>query len=161
MMYRQYLTNCYQLMVAAEPLLDEAAFLLSDEGWEGELKAFYRRHLEDEKGHAKWMLEDIGEPGQLHFGVAGIAGMAYYLIRHVHPVALMGYMLALEGEPISDELIKAVANECGEKAVRTLRHHAEEDPDHLKQLKAVFIPDEWKPLVENTRKQTLILLEHL
>lgn len=161
-MYREYLTNCYQMMVAAEPLLNEAAFLLKDDGWEGDLKAFYLRHLEDETGHAQWMREDLGgDPGQLHFGVAGIAGMAYYLIRHVHPVALMGYMLALEGVPITEDFIGQVAAECGEAATRTLRHHAQEDPEHLKQLEAIFIPDEWKPLVENTRKQTRILLEHL
>lgn len=152
----------YQFVIASEPLLREAIVLLSDEGFEGELKAFYAKHLEDEKGHAKWAREDLGDhPINLHFGAAQLAGMAYYLIRHVHPVALMGYMMALEGNPIDMRLVEAIEQEHGKQAARTLRHHAEEDPKHIEELKAFPVPDEWKPLVESTRVQTRMLVEAL
>lgn len=159
---RDYLANCYQLIIASEPLLEEAIHLLRKDGWEGELRAFYVKHLEDERDHAKWLLEDLqGYTGNLHFGVAAVAGMAYYLVRHVHPVALLGYMKALEGNQITPELIMAVEDSCGGLASRTLRLHAEEDPGHFAELQAVEVPPEWAPLVESTRIQTLEMLKGL
>lgn len=150
----------YQFIIASEPLLREAIWLLGDDGFEGELKAFYRHHLEDEKDHAKWLREDLGDhPINLHFGAAQLAGMAYYMIRHVHPVALMGYMMALEGNPIDMRFVEAVEEAHGKQAARTLRHHAEEDPNHIEELRAFPVPDEWKPLVESTRVQTRLLIE--
>lgn len=150
----------YQFVLASEPLLRDAIHFLEEEGFEGELKAFYAKHLEDEKDHAKWLREDLGGwPVNLHFGAAQLAGMAYYLIRHVHPVALMGYMMALEGNPIDMRFVEAIEQAHGKQAARTLRHHAEEDPKHIEELRTFPIPDEWKPLVENTRVQTLLLIE--
>lgn len=152
----------YQVVVASEPLLVDAIGALGNDGWEGDLKAFYEKHLRDEADHSKWLKEDLGDhPIILHYGAAMLPGMVYYLIRHVHPVALMGYMLALEGNQIDMALVEAMEKEYGKAAIRTLRHHAEEDPGHFEELKAVFIPDEWKPLVESTRMQTLKLLESL
>jgi len=150
----------YQVIIASESLLEEAAHLLMDKGWEAELRAFYLHHLEDERNHAKWLLEDMGgDPGVLHYGAAQLAGMAGYLIRHVHPVALLGYMQALEGKPIDPAFIEAIKNEYGEAATRTLKLHAEEDVKHIEELRAFPVPEEWAPLVENTRLQTLKLVE--
>lgn len=152
----------YQVIVASEPLLDEAIYLLKDDGFEGELKAFYRHHLEDERHHAKWLKEDLGDhPISLHFTAAALAGTAYYLIRHSHPVALMGYMQALEGRPIDPAVIDLIVAQHGEKAARTVRIHAENDPEHIKELLAFPIPEEHRALVEATRTQTLRFLQGL
>lgn len=156
------LAFCYQVIIASECLLEEAIHMLGDDGFEGELKNFYKHHLEDERGHATWLKEDLGDhPVNLHFGAAQIAGTAYYLVRHVHPVALMGYMMALEGRPIPMEYVEALEREHGVAAGRTLRLHAEEDPGHHAELLAFPIPDEWKQLVESTRLQTLKYVEAL
>lgn len=156
-----HLAFWYQVIIASERLLRDAILMLNPAvPWERDLQAFYEKHLEDETHHAVWLREDLGaHPINLHFGAAQLAGMAYYLIAHVHPVALMGYMLALEGSPIDMKYVEAVEAAHGVATARTLRLHAEEDPGHFDELKAVFIPDEWKPLVENTRIQTLKLLE--
>lgn len=162
-MYREQLANVYQLVIASEPLLEQAIAGLSGNGWEGELRSFYKEHLEDERDHAKWLLDDLnGYTGNLHFGVASVVGCAYYMVLHVHPCALLGYMQALE-TPIPQELIDAVASECGEDATRTMRHHAKEDPGHAVALVEAVerIPDEWKPLVVNTRKQVELMLKGL
>lgn len=151
----------YQVIIASEHLLVDAISMLDNEGWEKSLKEFYEEHYEEEQHHARWLREDLGDhPVVLHYGAAQLAGMTYYLIRHVHPVALMGYMLALEGNPIDMKFVEEMEAAHGKSAVRTLRHHAEEDPGHYEELKSAmaFIPDEWKPLVENTRIQTLKLL---
>jgi hypothetical protein len=155
----EHLAFWFQVIIASEPLLEESIAILEDDGWEGDLKAFYRKHLDDERNHATWLREDLGDhPVNLHFGAAQLAGMAYYLIRHVHPVALMGYMLALEGKPIPMEYVEAVESAHGKQAARTLRLHAEEDPGHYAELQAFPVPPEWAPLVENTRVQTLQLI---
>lgn len=158
-----HLAFWYQVILASEPLLRDAIALLDvleGDEFERDLKAFYAKHLEEERDHAKWLLEDLnGHPIQLHFGAAQLAGMAYYLVRHMHPVALMGYMLALEGVPIPMEYVEAVEREHGAAAARTLRHHAQEDPEHFKELAAFHIPEEWRSLVESTRKQTRMLVE--
>ncbi|MFL9670439.1 hypothetical protein WIX39_026150 [Variovorax sp. AB1(2024)] len=157
-----HLAFFYQVIIASEFLLKEAIFLLGDDGFEGDLKAFYAKHLEDEKGHAEWLKEDLGEhPINLHFGAAQLAGMAYYLVRHVHPVALLGYMKALEGHPIPIEYVEAVEKAHGAQAGRTLRLHAIEDPHHMQELEAVAVPSQWAPLVESTRLQTRKLIEGL
>lgn len=161
-MYREHLAHCYQLVIASEPLLEQAIACLGADGAEGELRAFYEKHLDDERHHAKWLLEDLdGYAGTLHFGMAAVAGLGYYLVLHAHPAALLGYMLALESMPISQEFIDGVVAECGEKATRTLRIHAEEDPKHAAEIAEVIarIPNEWKPLVVNTRRQVELMLK--
>jgi hypothetical protein len=157
-----HLAFWYQVIIASEPLLIDAICMLDEKGWEGDLRIFFEKHLEDESNHAQWLKEDLGDhPINLHYGATQLAGMAYYLVRHVHPVALLGYMMALEGHPIPMEYVEAVEKEHGVSTARTLRLHAEEDPHHFEELKAVFVPDEWKPLVENTRIQTRKLIEGL
>lgn len=152
----------YQVIIASEPLLEESIAILCDDGWEGDLKAFYRKHLEDERHHATWLKEDLGDhPISMHFGAARLAGSAYYLVRHVHPVALMGYMQALEGKPIDPAVIEAIEAAHGARATRTVRIHADEDPKHFAELMAFPIPDEWKSLVEATRAHTQQLVEGL
>lgn len=159
-----HLAFWYQVIIASEPMLIDAIHLLRGEGFEQRLRAFYEKHLEDERNHAQWLREDLGDhPVVLHYGASQLAGMAYYLIRHVHPVALLGYMMALEGRQIPMEYVEAVEREHGASSARTLRLHAVEDPTHIEELRAMAdeVPDEWCPLVENTRIQTLKLLEAL
>ena len=152
----------YQVMIASEPLLEDAIHLLSDEGFEGELKAFYRHHLEDERNHATWMREDMGDaPINLHLGAAMLAGTQYYLIRHIHPVCLMGYMMELEGHDMDMSVVEEIESRHGKQAGRTLRLHAESEPDHIKELRAFPIPDEFMPMVKMSQEQTQRILRGL
>lgn len=154
-----YLIFWYQVIVASEPLLEDAIASLRGDGFEGELRRFYRKHLEDERHHAKWLREDIGDhPIGLDMKAAALAGTQYYLIRHVHPVCLMGYMIALEGGTISPKVIEDIESELGPQASRTVRIHADADPHHIKELLAFPIPDDFKGLVEASRQQTLTIL---
>lgn len=154
-----YLIFWYQIIIASEPLLEDAISYLADDGFEGELKAFYRKHLEDERNHAKWLREDIGDREiGLNLTAAQLAGTQYYLIRHVHPVCLMGYMIALEGGEIPDALIEQIEAELGPNASRTVKIHAKADPFHIQELRAFPIPEEYRNLVEVSRLQTLKVL---
>lgn len=157
-----FLAFWYQVIVASEPLLEDAICMLGDDGFEGELKAFYKHHLEDERHHAAWLKEDLGgHPINLHMTAAALAGTQYYLIRHLHPVCLMGYMQVLEGRPIDPALIEHIEREHGKQAARTLRIHAENDPNHIKELLAFPIPEEFRGMVEASKQQTIQYLESL
>lgn len=157
-----FLAFWYQVIVASEPLLEECIASLSDDGFEGGLKDFYIKHLEDERHHATWLREDIGDhPIQLHMTAAALAGTQYYLIRHLHPVCLMGYMQVLEGRPIDMALVERIDSEHGKQAARTLRIHAEDDPMHIKELLAFPIPKEFQGMVEASKQQTQRFLESL
>lgn len=152
----------YQVIIASEPLLFDSIAMLGDDGFDGELKSFYTKHLEDEKNHAKWLEEDLGDfPIKLNMNAAILAGTQYYLIRHVHPVCLLGYMQALEGGKIDPAFIEKLEQEHGKKSARTLKIHADNDPGHFKELMEFPVPDDLAPLVEASRTQTLKHLESL
>lgn len=63
------------------------------------------KHIEEERGHDQWLLEDYeaagGNPQHLlskipSSHVANMAGAQYYWIIHHHPVMVMGHIAALE-----------------------------------------------------------------
>lgn len=151
----------YQVIVASEPLLEEAIARLSDEGFEGELKAFYRKHLRDEMHHAEWLQEDLaGHQIAFRIEAAKLAGTQYYLIKHLHPVCLMGYMQVLEGATPEDSFIEQAKMELGPRA-RTWLLHVKDDPGHYEELCSLPIPEEYQGMVEMSRQETIKLLEGL
>ncbi|HEY6019106.1 MAG TPA: hypothetical protein VIY48_04175, partial [Candidatus Paceibacterota bacterium] len=123
----------HSLMLASEDLLEEAIKYAN-----GDLLDYYKDHIEEERGHAEWLANDlyqigvqVGEP---HYLAAACAGTQYYLIRHIHPIALLGYMAVLEGYPMPMEWVERLEIEYGIEPLRTLRYHAEHDVDHRKDL---------------------------
>jgi hypothetical protein len=67
---------------------------------------------------------------------AALVGAQYYWIQHEHPIALMGYMAVLEGNPPTRASIDELISRTGykEQAFRTLIAHAENDPEHMNDL---------------------------
>lgn len=150
------LTFMHQLMVAAEPLL-ELAIEYSD----GSLRDYFVQHLEEERGHAPWLADDLASAGvdikasgPSRIAVA-LAGGMYYMIRHVSPACLLGYMLVLECFPPALADIAELENLHGKDLLRTVRHHAEHDPDHgadlLRVIDAHYSPDILGCAVETVR----------
>lgn len=122
-----------QAMSASERLLDEAAIETDDP----ELKAYYKAHRLEEQDHAKWLLEDLeGKTLPIHPLAVAIAGSQYYLIKHVHPAVLLGYMLALEN-PMSMADLEELEEKHGPKLLRTIRHHVLADVGHRADLLAM------------------------
>ncbi|MEO9237006.1 MAG: iron-containing redox enzyme family protein, partial [Jatrophihabitantaceae bacterium] len=111
--------------------------------------AYLHKHIPEETGHDDWIIEDlarIGIPASAIVDhppsstVMQLVGSQYYLIKHVHPAALLGYISALEGYPPSIELSKLAAARTGYpiETFRTLRKHAHLDPHHRDDLDAVL-----------------------
>lgn len=149
----------HALMVASEPLMQNAI----DQTQEPWLLDYYKSHVEEERGHADWLENDLKHMGvkpETSMIAAACAGAQYYLIRHVHPIALLGYMTILECYPMNLEAVAALETEYGIEAIRTLRYHAEHDVDHRQDLLKMLaeVPEEHKRLVADNAVQTLNLL---
>ena len=107
--------------------------------------SYLERHIEEERHHDLWLLEDLESIGVSRAdvlqiappaAVAGMVGAQYYWIQHHDPVALIGYMLMLECNAPTPETIAALKRESGlpDSFFRTHRVHAELDPDHQSDL---------------------------
>lgn len=132
----------YRTIVASAPLLRFAI-----ERSDGDLKAYYEKHLQEEVGHEDMLLDDLKRLGMevipLSFVAAQLAGSAYYFIEHEHPAMLLGYMHALERNSPPVELVDDLSRFHGVE-LKALRHHAQHDPGHRADLEEMIaaLPEE-------------------
>lgn len=135
----------YHLTTASEQLIRVA---MADLQLGSTLRAFFHSKLIEEKDHSKWLGEDLTKCGY-HFkpldqAAVAMAGSQYYLIFHLGPASLLGYMAALECFPAPMAVIEMLEQLHGKDALTTVRYHAEHDVGHSKEL-LTFIdsrPDE-------------------
>lgn len=142
--YPEYLFVLHSMMRAAVSLMGDAVTHLEGSPRDqvsGPVMAYFERHLLEEEGHDRWVLEDLEELGVSREDtlqrippptVAALVGAQYYWIRHHDPVALLGYMMVLEGYPARVEAVDDLAKRSGlpPAAFRTVREHAAADVDH-------------------------------
>lgn len=127
----------HRVILASESLLEEAISRTS-----GAFQEYLDSHLQEERLHQEWLAEDLESAGidvsacQFHPEAVAAAGTQYYLIRHVDPHALLGYMAILECFPMSLEQLAMLEATHGKALCRTLRHHAEHDVSHASDLLA-------------------------
>lgn len=130
------LCGVYRIIVASAPLL-EFAIPRS----EGAVRDYYIEHLAEERGHDEMLLDDLKRLGVTDvppsFFAAQLAGSQYYIIAHEHPAMLLGYMLALESNTLSVSSVDELSRHHGVE-LTALRHHAEHDPLHNRDLKEVI-----------------------
>lgn len=125
----------YHLIVASEPILRDCAF-----HGPHTLTRYFELHLTEERNHADWLRRDLETAGvttinrRFQFDAAEIAGAQYYLARHGMVPAVLGYLLALEGEPMPMQVVAQLEEIHGFGMCRTLRHHAFSDADHCADL---------------------------
>jgi hypothetical protein len=129
---------------ASVPLMELAAARCArhpDDPVSAPLRAYLSRHIEEERGHDEWLLDDLavlGHPETVTASalpppaVAHLVGAQYYWIAHYHPVALLGYIAVMEGNAPHPSLAARLVEEAGvpAAAVRTIREHAALDAGH-------------------------------
>jgi hypothetical protein len=103
------------------------------------------QHIDEEKDHCAWLLDDIETLGITSRQVAeatpltsvvSLLGAQYFWALNIHPVAVFGYLIVLEGyAPIAEQL-EAIRIRTGlpGTAFRCLIAHADNDPHHLADL---------------------------
>lgn len=147
--YPNYLFHNHAVVRASVPLMT-AALDSALTTWKGDPVAFgladyLSQHIPEEMHHDDWLLEDLqvlgADPAEVvkrmpSPSVATLVGSQYYWIFHYHPVAVLGYIAVLEGNPPETEHIERVANRTGVplEAFSTLSRHAGLDPYHRDDL---------------------------
>lgn len=103
----------------------------------GSLKIYFSEHLQEETGHLSMVEQDLASLGVtkiLNFPVAAqLAGAQYYYITHESPALLLGYMAALECNPVPLAMVDELEAAYG--PLVSIRHHATHDPEHGRELR--------------------------
>jgi hypothetical protein len=146
--YPWYLLVMYGVLRASVPLMELAAArclrLAPADPVAGPLREYLLRHIEEEREHDDWLLDDLAALGRPRSAaaelpppvVARLVGAQYYWIEQHHPVALLGYIAVLEGNAPDPGLTSRLVREAGlpEQAVRTVRAHAALDIGHTEEV---------------------------
>ncbi|MDQ0390956.1 TenA family transcriptional regulator [Labrys monachus] len=140
-LYLAFLAEAYHHVRHTFPLLALAASRTRDERYQDALVEY----MEEERGHEKWILNDIRDLGGDADAVVrrgpGMAcrimvGYAYYAIEHVSPYAMLGSVHVLEGMSVllADRLadaMKASLRVDKEAGFSYLRSHGSLDMEHV------------------------------
>jgi pyrroloquinoline quinone (PQQ) biosynthesis protein C len=140
-LYIDFLTQAYHHVKHTFPLLAFAAARTSDEAYQDALVEY----MEEERGHEKWILNDIeamgGSAAAVREGAPGIAcqvmvGYTYYAIEWISPYAMLGSVHVLEGMStlLADKAADAVQRSLaprGTDGFSYLRSHGALDIEHV------------------------------
>ncbi len=106
----------------------------------GPLVGFFTQHVREERGHDRWVIADLTALGQDPSRATGalptpaitdLLGAQYQLIADVHPVALLGCLAVLEGNPPADQLLEHIRAATGRQDVTAaLSGHSASDAAH-------------------------------
>lgn len=151
--YAQFLAQTYYYICHSTRLLAASAARFSQED-----QSFHKRflkHTDEENSHELLALRDLQKLGYKIEDFPELAQtktlyeIQYYKIEHQDPIALMGYILALETMAGQDFkwLKDKVTGLYGKECAKFVQVHADEDPDHIekavqviKSLKAARLP---------------------
>ncbi|TML00690.1 MAG: iron-containing redox enzyme family protein [Actinobacteria bacterium] len=148
-LYPEYLIALHCVVRSSVPVmrtaLDRAEGMADSDPVADGLIAYLEGHIEEERGHDQWLVEDLERLGVSRAAllervpspaVAALVGSQYYWILHYHPVALLGYLTVAEGYPVAPSLIEDLIARTGypRDAFRMLAEHAELDPHHRDEL---------------------------
>jgi pyrroloquinoline quinone (PQQ) biosynthesis protein C len=140
-LYLDFLTEAYHHVKHTFPLLALAASRTSDERYQDALVEY----MEEERGHERWILNDIhaigGDPDKVRNGQGGptcriMVGYAYYAIEHISPYAFLGSVHVLEGMSVllADKVADAMKASLGlesDTGFTYLRSHGSLDAEHV------------------------------
>lgn len=148
-MVPSFLVLLHQIMRASVPTMESAVRRCQEIGSADPLArplaAYYTHHIQEERDHDVWALEDLEAAGFDRDvalrqvpppAVARLAGAQKYWVEHHHPVMLLGCIMVLESFPPSEEIIDQMRDRSGlpDKAFRTFRLHGALDPQHSADL---------------------------
>jgi len=139
-LYLAFLTEAYHHVKHTFPLLALASAHTHDEHYQAALALY----MNEERGHDKWILDDIramgGNADSVERGKGGIpcqvlVGYAYYSIEWISPYALLGMVHVLEGLSVmlAHTVAGAVQKSLGAEATAGfsyLQSHGALDVEH-------------------------------
>ena len=135
--YAQFLAQTYYYVCHTTRLLALAASRIGIE--QEKVHHRFLKHAAEERSHHLLAERDISRLGfslaempELPL-TAALYEMQYYRVEHVSPMAIFGYILALEGVAVvyGGYVYEAVRKHHGDEPCSFVKLHANEDPDHL------------------------------
>ena len=143
-LYQEYLCTMHCIVRSSVPLMETAiarAHELPDDPVAAGVAAYLESHVDEERGHDEWVLQDLEATGFDRDeplrripppAVAAVVGSQYYWIRHHHPVALLGHIAVVEGYPPAVSLAQTLEERTGfgADAFRSLARHSMLDIHH-------------------------------
>ncbi len=146
-LYVDFLTQAYHHVKHTFAELAFAASRTTDEKYQDALFEY----MEEERGHEKWILNDIeamgGNAASVRDGTPGIAcqvmvGYTYYAIEWISPYAMLGSVHVLEGMStlLADKAADAIQRALGRRdkeGFSYLRSHGALDIEHVAFFKTV------------------------
>jgi hypothetical protein len=148
-LWPEYLITQHAIIRATVPLTEaaaaQAAAMIGDDPVAPGLARYLQEHVEEERGHDDSLLDDLERLGVDRAtvlgrtpspSVASLVGCQYYWIYHHHPIAFLGFIALMEGDPPKRELIETLITATGfpRAAFRTFEEHGELDPGHRDRL---------------------------
>jgi pyrroloquinoline quinone (PQQ) biosynthesis protein C len=153
-LYREYIHQSYSIIRASVPLMEAAERVCSQPQHTGDpvlqgFARYLRKHIPEETGHHEWILDDGEAMGLERQSIRArmplesatqLVGVQYYWIHHYNPIALAGYIAAMEGNPDPVEAIEALAsrNKLPLKCFSSFLYHAKIDHRHRRDLDEVL-----------------------
>jgi hypothetical protein len=148
-LYPDLLFTVHCIIRASVPLMETALGLARARAHAdlvaAELADYLAEHIPEELHHDDWLLEDMEVLGIDRAqvlqripspAVAVAVGAQYYWMSHYHPVALLGYIAVLEGQPPDERRVQGAVELTGfpREAFRTFFKHGQLDPHHRDEL---------------------------
>src|ERR1700729_3021985 len=144
----QFLIQLHRVMQSGIALMrtaNDLALALPEDPVAARTAAYLQLHIEEEKDHDQWLLSDIEslgiDPADVLRAtplpaVVSLLGAQYFWMFHMHPAAIFGYLIVLEGYPPLVDQLEQIRRNTGlpATAFRCLRSHAEDDPEHIATL---------------------------
>ena len=160
-----FLHDC---VVASEQLLIDAELATQcgePDPYRGALGCYYLSHLDEERGHLQWLRDDLAALGVVSNDppdalAMGMIGTQYYMLKHVHPATLLGYLAVIEGEPTPLEVVEQLEAIHGASVLGFIREHAIKDPEHRIELFALIAeaPEDVYPAIRLSADHVLSCL---
>jgi hypothetical protein len=144
-LYPELLFAMYGVAVASSPGMRYAAALCGEQYHDDPLhqwlQSYFLEHAAEEDGHTEWLLADLAlmgiEPSSVqkrlpYPSIAALVGAQYYWMKHVDPIAYLGFLAVLES-PAQMDFLREVAQRTGIPLECMSCHvrHAELDPEHV------------------------------
>jgi hypothetical protein len=157
----------HQVITATEDLMKCAIGEYRDDTkFDDEFNIYMQHHLSEESNHAEWLASDLKNNGidlksyPLMRKAVEMAGTQYYLIKHVHPVSILGYMAVLEGFPIGLDMIEQLEEKHSRSLLNTLRYHAEHDLEHREEVFSMIdeAPTDMQEFIMQSAIQTAVYI---
>jgi Iron-containing redox enzyme len=144
-----FLITQHQIIRATVPLTEAAAARATEmadiDPVALDLARYLEEHVDEELGHDETLLDDLELLGVDRARVlermptptvASLVGSQYYWIHHHHPIAFLGFVALMEGDPPTREIVETLISATGypRAAFQTLVEHGELDPGHRDRL---------------------------